>query len=296
MARYRPKRLDTALPGAKPRPEEKPGRLALSSRHPPTVRLLLLTALLILAVTLGGTLARYVKDWSDSSLMTAGNFYFTSEELNDGLYHRKTDPEGRVNFSFTLKNYVVARYPTQSEIAYTCTVKDDEGSVPGGVQWRNDAGDLIDAQGTLPGDSKQDKTVTCSIPAAAFGPAGDRELTVTVRATKPYAVQLTARLTLSEADGGVTLVVTDPGAPNGAVSVTLYNTGGEPCTGILRVKNNEDQALAIDRTFTSLAVMDENGKVTLPAQGALSVVFLKKNMENRFSKTDFEFKLSQGSA
>jgi len=288
MARYQGKRLD-----------RERGRAVSASRHVPVVRLLLLAAALTGAAMLGGTTARYLKEWSaGGSLVTAEGFYFASTEL-DGAQHRLTADDGGLaaEFSFTLRNYIVAGYATQSAITYTCAVTDEEGNAitdasgaPVTVTWSDGVGD--GGSRTLEGGGDRSVELTCSIPVAAFGEDGGRELTVSARSSKPYARTLTAGVTLAGKGGGVEWEVTDPGGKSGAVSVTLYNTSGRDLTVTLKFapKEGEDPlALVADPTWET--VPDGNDRLTIPKDGVAAVIYLKKNTESHFTKDSFELTL-----
>jgi len=314
MAQYEPKRLNTLLPNptARHRPrrlrrgDPAPKRLA-SPHRPPAVRLLLLTAALTAAAILGGTTARYWKAWSNDSLATAGSFYFTSDKLDgtDGaegsLYRLLPDGEGKTaEFSFALKNYVVADYYTKNDISYTCTVTNSEGT-PVAAAWSD--GVAAGGERTLKGDGNQNPTLTCTIPVSAFGTDGSKVLTVTARAAKPYSAALTARVALIVERGGITMVVTDSGGNSGAVAVTFYNTsqknyrieGFKLKSGsellLAQESENKDLILAADPTWEIKAAPD--GTLKVPGGEAMTVVFLKKSTENRFSESSFEFTCSE---
>lgn len=294
MARYQPKHLDRTL--RPPVKRRTPKRLAPASRKVPVVRSFLLAAALTGAAVLGGTAARYWKEWSNGSLVTAGNFYFTSRELNGGV-HRVAAAQ-RARFTFRLRNYVVAEHPTASTISYTCTVEDSEGNTVTDVGWYNgdnesNAAGTGTLEGSFTGGSRGDRELTCAIPISAFGTDGKGTVTVTAAAGSPYAATLTAKVTLSAGRGGVELVVTDPGGNSGAVSVALLdtgNTGGEDRTGVLTWPG-EDLELVPDPTWETAVGAD--GAVTVPAGGAISVVFLKKDASRVFSESDFDFTISQ---
>ncbi len=253
-----------------------------AAHRPSPLGLLALAAALTLLAALGGTAARYWKDWSDNSLVIAEDFYFTSKELGGQRYALPTDGE-RVEFSFTLQNYLVQGYHTPSDISYTCSLTDSAGDgVAGELRRKDGAAD----DGILPGGGNGPRELTYTIPKAAFGPEGKGELTVTVRSTKPYAATLTAQVTLGAQD--VHLVVTDPGERYGAVAVTLYNTGTEACTGTLRWPTGDDPALAPlapDPTWE----VDPHKPLTVPAGEAVSVVFLKRSTLDSFTEGDFSF-------
>ncbi len=297
MARYRGKRLDSTLSCSARR---GPRRLQCdaaaqrpASRRLPVVRLLLLAVILSGVAMLGGTAARYWREWSNGSLVTAQNFYFTSAELKGGVHRLAASAEGRAEFPFTLRNYIVAEYSTQSEISYTCQVLNSAGTAVTDVRWVN-SDSTVAATGTLSdslaGGSQTDRKLTCSIPISAFGADGKDVLTLSAAATKPYAAALTATLALAAGDGGVELVVTDPAGRSNAVSVSLYNTSGQACTGILSWPK-EDLELAPDPTWE--VPLADDGTLTIPAGKAVSVVFLEKNTTGTFSQSDFSFTLSQ---
>lgn len=305
VARYQPGRLGVTLPRSslyaqlkrgKPRRlrrgEAAPRRLARASRRLPVLRVLLLTVALTAAAMFGGTAARYIKEWANPSLVAAGSFYFTSDELDGSLYHLSASGGTAVEFEFTLKNYLVDGYPTQHAIPYTCKVVDATGAAIAGVTWLkpNDRTQL-DANGTLgswnASTEKYDAastTYVCSIPVTAFG--GDKELTVTAAAASPYAVTLTAKLRLST--GKVVLRVTDPddGGASGAVAVTLFNTGDHDVTGTLTWPKT-DLELVPDPTW-STAIADD-GTLTVPKGEAVSVVFLVKNTMTGYTEDSFSF-------
>lgn len=255
-----------------------------TAHRPSALRLLILAAALTLVAALGGTAARYWKDWSDNSLITAENFYFTSKEL-DGRLHTLSADGDQVAFSFTLQNYLVLGYHTPSDISYTCSLTDGKGGAVSGELKR---GDGAADDGVFPGGANGSRELVYTIPKSAFGPEGNRELTVAVRSTKPYAVQLTARLSLGARD--VHLVVTDPGGRYGAVAVTLYNTGTEPCTGRLSWPTGDDPTLAPLAPDPTWAV-DPKNPLTIPAGETVTAVFLKRNTLDSFTEGDFSFTL-----
>ncbi len=307
VARYQPGRLGVTLPRSslyaqlkrgKPRRLRRggpaPRRLARASRRLPVLRVLLLTVALTAAAMFGGTAARYIKEWANPSLVTAGSFYFASNELDGSLYHLSASGGTAVEFEFTLKNYLVDGYATQHAIPYTCKVEDAAGAAIAGVTWyRSDntnagTATLNGTLGSQNGDTgKYDAASTtyrCSIPVTAFD--GDRELTVTAAAASPYAVTLTARLRLST--GKVVLRVTDPddGGASGAVAVTLFNTGDRDVTGTLTWPKT-DLELVPDPTWSTAIAAD--GKLTIPKGEAVSVVFLVKNTMTGYTEDDFSF-------
>lgn len=317
MVRYEPRRLDEAPAGPrrldgeltgpagrrKPRrvKSAEPRRLVSVSRRPPLVRLLLMAAALTAAAMMGGTAARYLRQWSnDGSLVTAGSFYFTSDKL-DGTTHRETASGGKVTFAFDLENFVVSGYATEQEIKYTCAVTDSEGNQVTDTQWlKSDSTPIDDGSvtggvlsGTLPGGRDGTRDMTCSIPASAFGEKGDKELTVTAKATKPYAKELTARVALAAGNGGVRMVVTDRG---GAVSVGLFNTSGAartvelgwPATNLELVPDPTWETVPAD-----LPEGADSFKLVIPADRVTSVVFLKKSTERSYGESDFPYTVSK---
>lgn len=334
MAKYRGKRL-SAVPDPPPEgrapsrldpslavPEEarkprRPKRLA-PPRFPLVVRLLFLAALLTTAGSLGLTTARYLKDWSQDSLATAGSFYFASAELNGGT-HRLTGDK-TMDFSFTLRNYLVAGYPTKSAISYTCQVTDSKGKLVSNVKWLNSDNAEIGTAATGDGVSDsaaggvftgsfaandggeaggQTKTLICRIPKNAFGAKGDQVLTLTARATSPYSATLEVRLALTT--GGVQMVVTDPGAKNGAVSVALYNTDEEAHTVELKWPAGNEITLVSDPTWDVVPTGSGDkttgrGTVTVPGKGAVSMVFLKKDTTQNFTEEDFPFTVTDAAS
>ncbi len=261
----------------------------------PVVRLLAVTMILTMIAMFGGTAARYLKDWSDSSLATPKSFYFTSQELDGALYHRPVGGNNRVEFSFTLQNYLVTGYPTKSKLTYTCRVTyelDGEVKEVTDVWWWREVGsDSIKGTGTLTeafDGGEEKRTLNCSISADAFQAA--KELTVTVEAGEPYTATLTARVALEEKNGGVKLMVTDPGGNSGAVTVTLYNTSSEDYTVTLKWPTNANLALApLVPDKTRGVAVGEDGTISVPKGRAVSVVFLKRNITDRFSESDFPF-------
>lgn len=293
MGRYQPGHLDKTQPP--PTQGGRSRRQTPSPRRVPAVRLLLLAAVLTGMAALGGTAARYWKAWSNDSLVTAESFYFTSRELNGGV-HRVAAAQ-RARFTFHLRNYVVAEYPTASTISYTCAVEDSEGNPVPDVGWYHGGSEGDPAgtgilKGTFDGGSKGDRELTCSIPLSAFGADGKGTVTVTAAAQSPYAAALTATVTLSAGRGGVELVVTDPGEGSGAVSVALFDTGdtgGGDREGVLTWPG-EDLELVPDPTWET--PVGEDGAVTVPAGGAVSVVFLKKDATRIFTESDFDFTIT----
>lgn len=298
-----PVQASESAPRSEAVPQAAEKTVSKPRRRFPAVRLLLLTAALTGMAVLGGTLARYWKEWSDNSLVTAGNFYFTGEEIDGSLRQLTADSDGFARFSFTLRNYMVAGYATQSEIQYTCAVTDEKGNVVTQVQWSNSDSTSITegvADGALSGafaagtegtDNSQSRELICAIPTAAFGTDGKKELTVRAQATEPYSALLTAHVTLAAGNGGVVLVVTDPGT--GAVSVTLYNTSGQERRGTLAWPTT-DLELVPDETW-EIQPGKEDGTLTVPAEKAVSVVFLKKSTRNRFTESDFSFTVTENS-
>lgn len=299
MASYQPRRLDTTLsvsvPGGPPRRlrrgRVKPKRLAAGTRRPSALGVLLLAAALTLTAALGGTAARYIRDWSNSALVTAGDFFFTSKELDGGIHTVTANSSGKVNFSFTLQNYLIAGRGTPGDIAYGCSVTNSGGPVEGVILQRTPAR----AEETLLGGRDDVTRYDCAIPKAAFGAEGNGEVTVTVRSTAPYAATLTARLVLgSEED--VRLVVTDPGDPSGAVTATFYNTGARDYRVTLHWPTNADLShapLAPDPTWevglTGDPTDSGKGVFTIPAGQVTSVVFLKRSTQDVFTEADFPF-------
>lgn len=307
MVRYQYDRPDLDLLG----PEEAPVQAAPEPetaeepvsrpRRAPVVRMLLLLAALTGMAMLGGTAARYWKEWSaKGSLFTAGNFYFASDELDGSLHRLTEDAKGWAEFSFTLQNYIVENYPTESDISYTCTVKDGEETVTG-VRWQDQgtAGDLF--TGTLSKGADRREKLTCFIPAAAFRENGEeKELTVIVEATQPYTATLRAKVTLAAGNSEVALVITDRGRESGAVSVALYNTSGKVKTGTLKWPS-EGLELVPDPTWETLPDAGEDPtlltgnsvELTIPADGVICVVFLKKDIAKTYNgDTRFQFVVS----
>lgn len=324
VARYQPERLGISLPRSsvyaqlkkgKPRRLRQgrfaPGRLAPATRRLPVLRVLMLTVALTAAAMFGGTAARYLKEWSNPSLVTAGSFYFASKEL-DGSRKYIPAENGRVEFAFTLQNYIVEQYPTQYAIPYTCKVTDSAdtaGTAIANVEWNKRHSGTEALSGTLgslnTGDGKfHPATVAyiCSIPVDAFGSDGSKTLVITAAATAPYTAELTVRVKLATENGGVELTVTDPrDKTSGAVAVTLYNTGGKDARGTLTWPA-ENLELAPDPTWETVtggpwnwAVKGEqkSAELTVPAGQAVSVVFLVKDTESSYTEADFKFAVTQ---
>lgn len=296
MARYQPKRLDATLPNAahgyEPRRlAGKAGAARAVLRRVPLVRILLVALALSLVAVMGGTAARYLKNWTDSSLATAENFYFTSDKLlgSDTPYHLTAEQDGNAHFAFTLQNYLVDAYPTPDRIAYTCEVTDEAGQKVSSTLKDGEAGD----DGTLGGGSPQavKKSLSCVIPASAFKKSDgtDQALTVTVRSSRPYVAQLTAKVSLAAGSDGIHWVVTDPGGDVRAVAVTLYNTNGQGRTGKLTWPSG---GLELVPDATADTVPGADGSLTIPGGGAVSVVFLRKNMDSSFDEGDFNFQVT----
>ncbi len=287
MARYKPEHLNTdSSPGARLR---KPSPKRLARSHAPLVRLLIIAVALTAAAMLGGTAARYIRDWTGDSVVSAGSFYFFSSELN-GSTHYLTPLDGNAQFDFTLQNYLVDGYFTKKDISYTYKVTDSNGNAISGASWLDENGQTLSTgRGTLAANAKSSETLTCVIPISAFGDVGNKKLTVTAETTEPYIEKLTAVLMLQ--NEAVVLEVTDPSGNNGSVTVTLYNTGDTDCTGKLTWQPSENQTLVPDPTWESMMGLD--GTLTIPAKGAVSVVFLKKNTNDVFSESNFSFTISQ---
>ncbi len=284
--------LDSAVP-ATPQEEsrevEPAARSVSKPRRVPVVRLLLLAVALTAAAMLGGTVARYWQEWSNGSLATAENFYFVSDKLDGALHRLERDGDALARFSFTLQNYAVATHHTPSDISYTCTVTDSADSVVTEVRWSLDgsaAGADGTLTGTLSGQSDRESALVCAIPVSAFGTDGSETLTVTAQANTPYAATLRATVALGEGSAPVVLVVTDPGAKSGAVSVALYNVSGREQTGKLTCLT-EALELAVDPTWETQPGAD--GTLTIPAGGAVSVVFLKRDTTRSFDESSFTF-------
>ncbi len=134
---------------------------------------------------------------------------------------------------------------------------------------------------------------------------GGDEVKVTVASSKPYVKEMTATVVLPGTNGGVEMTVTDLGQDFGAVSVTLYNTGGQACTGVLdwpgrdklyELKQIADPTaraeaaaqaadallLAPDPTWEGAVKSD--GRVTIPGGGVVSVVLVKRDAQQTFNK------------
>ncbi len=286
MARYKPAHLNTDSSPGTGRRKPSPKRLARS--HAPLVRLLIVAAALTAVAMLGGTAARYIRDWTGGSVVSAGSFYFHSGELNGSTYFL-TPLDGEAEFKFTLQNYLVDGYYTKKDISYTYKVTDSNGNAISGASWLDGSGQpLSTGKGTLAANAKSSETLTCVIPISAFGDVGNRKLTVTAETTKPYIEKLTAVLMLR--NEAVVLDVTDPGGNNGAVTVTLYNTGSAECIGTLTWPS-ENQTLVPDPTGES--VMGSDGTLKIPSKGTVSVVFLKKSTNDYFDESNFSFTISQ---
>ncbi len=275
--------------------------------RPPAVRLLLLAAVLAAAAMLGVTAARYLQDWSNNSLVTAGDFYFTSSELDGTLHRISPDESGKtVPFTFTLKNYAVADFPTQNDIMYTCAAVNQAGDTVD-VTW-NDGGST-GSGGTIAGKAVNDRTITCLIPVAAFGADGTDEVTVSVVSTAPYAKTLTAQVALAAADSAVVMKVTDRKGSYGAVAVTFYNTGQKDClVEGLKLKVSEFYLLAEDSRDKDMRLVPDptwetqatdatgTGTLLIPAQGTVSLVLLKRNTEDVYSESDFTYTVAEAPA
>lgn len=288
MARYQPKRLDTTLsaptgghlPQRLRRGRVAPKRLAAPAHRPPTLGILILVAALTLTAALGGTAARYFKDWSDQSLVTAENFYFTSRELDGRLHSVTANAADEALFTFAVQNYLVEGYHTLQDIDYDSSVTDSEGNVVAGARLQ-----MLSSRvnGRLSGERADAVEYVYTIPRSAFGQDGNQVVTIAVRSTTPYVTTLTARLALAAND--VHMVVTDPGGQNGAVTVTLYNTGKEDRSGTLKMLREDTLALVPDPTWE----VDPGGTLTVPAGQALSVVYVKRSALDRFTEADFSF-------
>lgn len=298
MVRYQYDRPDLDLTGPAEWPEAPVQATApegpettVSTRHRvPVLRLLLLAVTLAAAAVLGSTAARYLQEWSNGFLATAGNFHFTSDQLDGAVYRLTEDASARASFSFTLRNYTVAGHPTESDISYTCTVTDGEGGEPlTGVRWLDgDGANLADGtlDGTLSRGGDRTQTLRCSIPADDFGADRTKTLYVIAQASKPYAATLTARVTLVERRSDVTLVVTDPGPRSTAVSVALYNTGAQEVTGTLTCLTESLKPMP-DPTWEK--PLPDDGTLRIPAGGVVSVVFLKRDATVVYDESAFTF-------
>ena len=132
------------------------------------------TALAVLLV--GFIAARYILKWDGSQIAASGDFYFTSDMLEETKAEYNIDP-GADRFEIHLYNYADAERISSKEITYTVTA---------------DNGTVGSAGGNLAGGSESTAAITIT------PNSGAADITVTATATKPYKKTIQAVFHRSE--------------------------------------------------------------------------------------------------
>ena len=216
---------------------------------------------LVLLAGAGVTAARYVMQNRQSGVMTAEEFYFTSDLLREpsetALYY--IDPKAET-FSFRLFNYADSQRTTPQAIEYqiavsgAATAGPDAGSIAGGA-----AGESV-------------ITITPSWVSATDGNPAD--ITVTAKSTSPYKKTLQAVFKRSL---GNEYTVNDGAGNTAAVlTVTCADSGGV-------IKISLPSVVIADQADDRITYADGVYTFTAPGSGVYSVVLLKTEVSGDYS-------------
>lgn len=218
---------------------------------------------LVLLAGAGVTAARYVMQNRQSGVMTAEEFYFTSDLLKEpseaALYY--IDPKAET-FSFRLFNYADSQRTTPQAIAYqievaesgAATAEPDKGIIAGGA-----AGETV-------------ITITPSQVSATGGNPAD--ITVTATSKSPYEKKIQAVFRRSL---GNEYTVNDGAGNTAAVlTVTCADSGGV-------IKISLPSGVIADQADDRITYADGVYTFTAPGSGVYSVVLLKTEVSGDYS-------------
>lgn len=163
-----------------------------------------LAAALLLCVGLPKVSAKYVEKSTQTNVLSAKDFYFTSPLL-EGTTH--TLMPGTTTLEIPVRNYADSLRYSGTDIVYTYTVTKDNSKVAGG-------------SGTVAGGAAN--TASISVQNLTAG-----TYTVTVNATSPFTAGLTGTFVIPEITGGVSYKVDDSsGSPYAVLTVWTENYSG----------------------------------------------------------------------
>ena len=174
--------------------------------HPVMWLLLALAALL----AIGGVFARYVTSREKTSMVTAREFYFTSDLLTNGTAASYTLNPDVTSFTFQLQNFGDSKRWSADPISYTVTVSGTGGATA----------TVSPASGTIAAGAANSVTITVS------GLTSGHMYTVNAVGTAGYVENLSATFWIPGADN-IVYKHLDTSDPNYAVlTVWTHNVSG----------------------------------------------------------------------
>lgn len=203
-------------------------------------------AVLLLA---GFVIARYMMHQSKSGIVSAQDFYFTSNFLMDSQKDYYIDPRAG-SFEIQLYNFADSERVTTEDIKYTVSVSSD--------------GSANKKEGTLKKGSKSTDTVTIT------PKEGADEITVTVQSTAPYEKKLAATFYLQT--GNSYTLENEEGDTAAVLSMICTDY---PAGRMATLKLPE--GVIPDATDDSVSYLDGTFIYTFPDNGIYSVVLLKSD-------------------
>lgn len=205
-------------------------------------------AVLLLA---GLVAARYMTRQSQSGILYAQEFYFTSNFLAEDGKDYSIDPQAGT-FEIQLYNFADSKRVTAEDIKYKVSV--------------SSGGSADKTEGTLTKGSKRTETVTVT------PDAGEEEITVTVKSEAPYEKTLTATFHLQ---AGNSYTVENKAGDMAAV-LTLICTDFTPGR---KVTLKLPEGVVPDAADDNVSASGGNYIYTFPDNGIYAVVLLKSAPE-----------------
>lgn len=171
--------------------------------------LLLIAGMTILAVSLGGLSAKYAYQKAKENDMAAGQFYFTSDLLDENG-KTYTLPAGTTEISIELRNYEDDLRWADMDIGYSCTIQKDDDQQ---AKTQNN---------TLKQDSAKKTAATIRFEELSSG-----TYTVTAETKKPFQKTLKGTFKISDQQDAVSYSVNDnQGSAYAQLTVSTWDYSG----------------------------------------------------------------------
>lgn len=237
-------------------------------RKKQSLRVLLLTAVVVWLLGVGGLSAKYVYQQSQLNKVTAGEFYFTSDLLSTGgkEYTLSADT---TSINITLRNYEDELRWADSDISYTYTVKKGDTDVKSG-------------RGTLSHKSTEKSEDTIPLSDLTAG-----TYTVTAQAYSPFKETLKGTFVIPAEDKNISYSVSDSsGSAYALLTISTKGYSGKASISWPEdlIPDSTQEALKNVKSYDNNTYTAGNVSVKLEKFSSYTYRFFKSDISHTYTK------------